>query len=282
MPPTTALIQRVLAAAAEVLIVEAPPDKVDDPDAARLTVTGARIDELSRLLAIEDGGNGDRCRCRGWPTILVRDAGGAEIARWSLHHQTGIRAMGDSDADLLDGRALSGWLAQHGLTGSLRMEQRLAEQETKRADRRLRWLRAAPPGLAEAAEPVSRSEEDAEERLAALVARRYPDAIERIRALITWAGFSPRQGDGGTPWHELAPHRLLLTEPQDLIFTALAAAPLGPAQLDGVAELVTALEWNESPVPEPLRAQLIEHVTATGTDPMRFRMRHGYGRPSGG
>jgi len=57
-------------------------------------------------------------------------------------------------------------------------------------------------------------------------------------------------------------------------------APLSPVQLDGAADLFTCLEWTRplrAEIPEPLRSQLIAHGTATGTGPMRFRMRHGYG-----
>ena len=71
---------------------------------------------------------------------------------------------------------------------------------------------------------------------------------------------------------------MLLREPVESIFEVLAAITPTPAQLDGAAELFTALEWSKRPrPPEPLRSALIAHVTATGTDPMKFRMRHGYG-----
>ncbi|GAA4258770.1 hypothetical protein GCM10022255_080720 [Dactylosporangium darangshiense] len=60
----------------------------------------------------------------------------------------------------------------------------------------------------------------------------------------------------------------------------MLVAPLSLGQLDGAAELFTCFGWTRplrAEVPEPLRSQLIAHVTATGTEPMRFRMRHGYG-----
>ena len=61
------------------------------------------------------------------------------------------------------------------------------------------------------------------------------------------------------------------------------SAPLTSAQLDGAAELFTSIEWTQplrAGIPQPLRSQLIAHITATGTDPMKFRMRHGYGKPA--
>jgi hypothetical protein len=51
-------------------------------------------------------------------------------------------------------------------------------------------------------------------------------------------------------------------------------------QLDGATDLFTWLEWTRplrAEIPEPLRSQLIAHGTATGTESMRFRMRHGCG-----
>ncbi|GLI00844.1 hypothetical protein [Phytohabitans aurantiacus] len=276
--PTTALLERVLAPAAEVLIVEAPPSDLGRAGAARVVVSGAEISELARLLAVVDGGTGDRCRCLGWPTIVVSDAGGHEIARWTLHHQTGIRGLGYCDAELRDGPALTDWLAARGLTGSLRAQRMLARQDAEAEKRRVRWVEAAPPGLAEAAEAASRREAGAEESLAALVRSRYPDAVERIRTLAAWAGFPPRQ-PSGIPWHELAPERLLLTEPAESIFKALASAPLTPEQLDGAAELFTSTAWTRARrarIPRSLRSSLIAHVTATGTDPMKFRIASGF------
>lgn len=256
--------------------------RLDRADAARIVVSGKEIAELTRLLAVVDGGTGDRCRCMGWPTILVSDAAGREIARWTLHHQTSVRGLGSCDADLRDGPGLTNWLAERGLTGSRKVQQMLARQAAEEEARRVQWVKATKPALSEAAEAASHRETGAEERLADLVARRYPNAIERIRMLVAWAGFPPRHTTtmGGTPWYELAPQRMLLTEPTESIFDALTSASLTPSQLDGAAELFTSLEWAGSrrvDIPESLRSLLIAHVTATGTDPMKFRMRNGYG-----
>ncbi|MFF8476074.1 hypothetical protein [Streptomyces sp. NPDC015414] len=73
--------------------------------------------------------------------------------------------------------------------------------------------------------------------------------------------------------------RQLLAEPAERILAALTTGAPGPAQLDGAAQLFGSLEWitaHGKDVPEPLRSRLIEHIQADGTDPMRFRMRHGY------
>ncbi|WP_426506373.1 hypothetical protein ACPPVO_50560 [Dactylosporangium sp. McL0621] len=280
--PSTALVERVLAEAAEVLIIEASPYDLDRPGAARTVVSGGGIAELARLLAVVDGGTGDHCRCIGWPTIVVLDATGREYARWTLHHQTGIRGLGSCDAELRDGPGLTDWLAERGLTGSREAQRMLARLAAEDEERRLQWVQAAPPVLAEVADAASRQETGAEERLADLTAREYPDPTERIRMLLAWAGFPPRHTTtmGGTPWYELAPERMLLAEPTESIFDAVASAPPTPAQLDGAAELFTCFGWTRplrAEIPDPLRSTLVAHVTATGTDPMKFRMRHGYG-----
>ncbi|MEH0935332.1 hypothetical protein [Micromonospora psammae] len=280
--PSAALAERVLAEAAEVLIIEASVDELDRTDAARVVLSGREVAELARLLAVVDGGTEDRCLCLGWPTILVLDATGREFARWTLHHQVAIRGLGSCDAELRDGAGLTDWLAEHGLTGSREVQRMLARQADEDEERRVQWVKAAPPDIVEAAEAASRRGTGAEARLADLVAQRYPDAIERIRALAAWAGFPPRHTTtmGGTPWYELAPERMLLAEPTESIFNALTSTSLTPGQLDGAAELFTSLEWTRlqrADIPESLRSLLIAHVKATGTDPMKFRMRHGYG-----
>ncbi|WP_143235428.1 hypothetical protein [Paractinoplanes atraurantiacus] len=189
------------------------------------------------------------------------------------------RRLGNCDAELADGPGLTEWLAGRGLTGSHEAQQSLARQDAEEEARRVQWVAAAPPPLTEAAERASRREDDAEEALAGLVARQYPDPVQRIRTLVGWAGVPPRHSTsmGGTPWYELAPRRLLLTEPKETIFEALTSAPLSASQLDGAAELFTCLEWKGAGIPESLRAALVEYVTATGTDPMTFRMDQGYG-----
>lgn len=275
----TARLQGILANAAEVVIVEAGPDESDRADAARIVVTGDEIAELARVLAVLDSGGKGRCLCLGWPTIVVSSADGRELARWTVHHQTHVRGLGDSDAELRDGPALVEWLAGHGLGRSREVLLMRVREEAEYEARRVRWIAAAPVGLASFAEAVTRREPYAERRLADFLARRIPDVIKRIRTLTAWAGV-PARGNGGTYWYESVPQQLLLAESADTVLAALMIAPLSSGQLDGAAELFTCLDWTRplrAEVPEPLRSQLIAHVTATGTEPMRFRMRHGYG-----
>lgn len=287
--PTTAQVQDALNRATRVVIVEGSPDEVDSNDLTRLVLTGDQIADLARHLAIVDGGTGDNCRCRGWPTITVHGPDG-ETACWTLHHQTGLRGVGNCDADLRDGPALTEWLARHGLTGSQRAQERLAEEEAEAEARRMRWIQAAPAGLADAAADVSqppgrddeawsRQLDDAENRLAALVQQHYPDAIERIRALLAWAGIRSRESSGGSMWYDIAVLRQLHDESSDLVLAALAAHPPGPAQLDGASELFGTLEWtkvHDRQLPEPQRSMLIGHIQAEGTDAMRRRLSWGY------
>ncbi|MEU1466398.1 hypothetical protein ABZ467_38580 [Streptomyces sp. NPDC005727] len=121
---------------------------------------------------------------------------------------------------------------------------------------------------------------DAETRLTALTRHHYPDVNERVGVLLAWAGIAARESTGGLKWYDLAVQRQLLAEPAERILTALTTrAPSSPAQLDGAAQLFGSLEWTTAhgkDVPEPLRSTLIEHIQADGTDPMRYRMRHGY------
>ncbi|WP_159395501.1 hypothetical protein [Streptomyces sp. 3211] len=287
--PTTARVQDILNRAIRVVIVEGSPDEVGSVDRARLVVTGDEIADLASHLAIVDGGTGDRCRCNGWPTIMVHGPDG-ETACWTLHHQIGLRGIGNCDADLRDGPALTEWLAQRGLTGSQRAQEWLAEEEAEAEHRRMRWIRAAPAGLDAAAADVSqppgrdyeawsRQLNEAEDRLAALVQQHYPDATERIRALLAWAGICSRESSTGSMWYDTAVQRQLHRESPDLVLAALAAHPPSPAQLDGASELFCAPEWTKAHdrhLPDPQRSMLIGHIQAEGTDTMRRRLSWGY------
>ncbi|NNN29877.1 hypothetical protein HLK59_05795 [Streptomyces sp. S3(2020)] len=288
--PTTARLRAVLNRAGHVVIVEGPPDAVDRADLARTVVSGTEIADLARLLAIVDGGTGDRCRCTGWPTILVYDVHGERIARWVLHHQSGLRGLGDCDADLRDGPALTEWLAERGLTHSREVQSELAAQEAEADRRRTRWVRAAPAGLSDAAVDVahppgrdhmawSRQLKEAKERLATLSRQRYPDAIERIRVLLAWAGIPSRESTGGLQWYDMAVQEQLLGEDPAFVLAAAATRPSSPVRLDGAAELFGSTQWTGAHgrgLPKPLRSMLIEHIQEAGTDAMRFRMSHGY------
>ncbi|MFJ5787656.1 hypothetical protein [Streptomyces hydrogenans] len=288
--PTTARLRDVLNRAERVVIAEGSPDGVEFADVARIVVSGAEIADLAQLLALVDGGTGDRCRCNGWPTIMVHDVVGELIACWTLHHQSGLRGIGDCDADLQDGPALTEWLAERGLTGSREVQAALAVQDAEEEGRRLRWLQAAPTGLHDEAVEVSNPPgrdlgawsdrlREAEARLATLVQDGYPDAIERIRVLLAWSGISARESTGGLKWYDMAIQRLLLAEDPDLVIAALATGSPSPVQLDGATQLFSSFDWTGAygkDLPEPLRSMLIAHIQADGTDPMRFRMRHGY------
>ncbi|MFG2004015.1 hypothetical protein ACGFNU_33145 [Spirillospora sp. NPDC048911] len=105
----------------------------------------------------------------------------------------------------------------------------------------------------------------AEVDLAALTRRRYPDGIERVRALLAWAGLAARE-PGGMYWYERAVEQQLLAEPADLIFAALTTEPPSPAQLDGAANLFGCMEWTTAhgkKLPRPLTSLLVAHIQPT-------------------
>lgn len=88
-----------------------------------------------------------------------------------------------------------------------------------------------------------------------------------------------RESIGGLKWYDSAVQRQLLAEDPDHILAALTVRQPNPAQLDGAAQLFASFEWTGAygrQLPEPLRSMLIEHIRTHGTEPMKFRMRHGY------
>jgi hypothetical protein len=132
-------------------------------------------------------------------------------SRWTVHHQRSLGCLGDSDAELRDGAALTEWLAAHGLTGTRDAQLGLAREEAAFEARRVRLVAAAPAGLGSLAEAVTRREEDAEQRLADMVVRRLPDLTERIWTLTAWAGVPAREH--GLYCYESTPRGLPMTEP---------------------------------------------------------------------
>ncbi|MFE5325489.1 hypothetical protein ACFRCG_03585 [Embleya sp. NPDC056575] len=280
--PTTARLRGVLDRAGRVVIVEGSPGEADSAGVARIVVTGAGITGLARVLAVVDGGTGDRCLCNGWPTIMVYGVEGEPVVVWTLHHQSRLRGIGDCDAELRDGPALTEWLAERGLTGSRDVQADLVMQRAEDERRRLRWLNAAPAGLRDVATEVSVPPgrdrrawsdrlRDAETRLATLVRDGHPDGIERVGVLLAWAGVSAGESAGGLMWYDMVIERMLLAEDPDLVITALVTGAPNAARLDGAAQLFGSLEWTRAhgkDLPEPLRSMLIGH-TSGRTAPTR-------------
>ncbi|GGQ91426.1 hypothetical protein [Kitasatospora griseola] len=205
----------------------------------RTLVNGAGIAEPARLPAVVDGGTGDRCPCSGRPTIIMHDIDGESIACRNPHHGTGLRGLGDRDAEPRDGSARTAWPADRGLTGSRDVQAELAEQAAERERRRLRRLDTAPVGVRAAAEAVavhpgrdleawSGRAREAEAQLIAQVQQGFPDRTERIQVLSARAGASARAHTGGLTWYDRAVEQHLLAEEPGRVLAALTAGPPGP------------------------------------------------------
>lgn len=148
-PPTNAAMRLALSLASEVAVVDVGMSGDPWGGTARFTVTGDEVAGLAQLLAIVDGGTGDRCRCWRGPALLLRGAAGERVAQWTLHlHQDGsIRGVGNCDAELRDGPGILHWLAGHGLSEPLEAERRRAHEAAGHEERRAGWVAAAPAGL---------------------------------------------------------------------------------------------------------------------------------------
>ncbi|GLW48857.1 hypothetical protein Stsp02_45190 [Streptomyces sp. NBRC 14336] len=72
--------------------------------------------------------------------------------------------------------------------------------------------------------------------------------------------------------------RLAHDSPADIL-TALTTSSPSPLQLDGASSLFCSLDWTQAQgrhLPDALSTALTDHIVATGTEPMRFRLRAGY------
>ncbi|MEU7871435.1 hypothetical protein [Dactylosporangium sp. NPDC049140] len=188
--------------------------------------------------------------------MSVHDAAGAEVARWTLHHEVNLRGLDGGERELRDGPGLVDWLAERGLPGRLRVREHMARYSAALERRRLGWVACAPPALTRAADAATHSPDRHQERLAIAILRWYPDPAERIRMLLEWARYRAEPDEGadesvivaysGTYFYESTLHRLLLEEPWD----ALVAAPRTPAQRDGLAKLADSHEWMRAGYPK--------------------------------
>jgi hypothetical protein len=221
------------------------------------------------------GKSGFRCMCMGGPVLEVSGREGVR-ARITLHHGVSIRWDGpwESDAELVDGPGLVGWLAERGVDGPRREVEASARRAQEARSSLDRWRRATPaclaplwsqPGKPDAfANPAGSGERDATERALSALERAYEDPAERILAVFAWLG----EAEGpwsGFPAHESFAEQVLSCFPVDAIVDAAATPGATPAQLRGAARAIYRRRL-DSPLAPDLRDRLREHVDSGNLD----------------
>jgi hypothetical protein len=262
------------------------------------------LEALHRYLAVsEDPDTFGHCMCDGEERIELWE-GDDSIVKFSLHHGIAIRcSQWQTDAALLDGKALVTWLSDHGVADPL---VRLQEQERSQAEEVARldqwqaampdcltafWSRLGETGWAtfspQQASPsggraVLKSPTPLQQELLDALEAAYPSVTERVRTLLAWYGSPTHDQWSGFPSYEALPGDLLLVWPTRLLVDALIE-PLSRDVLEGAARLFAG--WNfrrDRPddltlLPSALRQRLLAHSLQSTNEDKLARARSAFG-----
>ncbi len=277
--PTQAALDRILDQVVKVRVLDGgEANGRPFSDQVRIeTDDAATLIDFRTALRIEDGPAG-HCMCHGSQTFELWDRDDERVAVIGLHHGITIRwnAWKD-DAELIDSRRLLEWIAAHGFRAPLKAFERDRRQEQASREEYERWREASPdpvrPLLDAAATEVVASE-SALAPVRGSLEEAYPDEMQRALVLLAWFG----RGQG--PWsrfpsYESIVETFLLAMPTRLLIQAIegviAAGTATEAHLEGAARYFAGWDFNRKKkktnarrVPDPLKAQLLDHALRCG------------------
>ncbi len=254
------------------------------------------ISKLKAAMVVEPSSDeASRCLCTGYPEILVFRQN-KERVRFSFVQGTFVRAsIWTHEAHILDEEKVLRWFDARGIHRPRReSRERHAEEAGAEADEQ-RWMNAMPasvrplwPQAVEArpfegsmsifvpqgsasgsktpAEASTREREVPPEikRLAAELAKEFPDPSQRIRVLFAWFG----SGNGawtGYPEYEGIVEELLLEYKTPELLAALDAASLSEPEQEGAARLFAGFAFktlrptDNALLPAELKRLLLAH-----------------------
>lgn len=273
--PTQADLDGVIGTATSVVVRSA-----GSKDVLYETEDTSDLDPLRDALRVD--GEMGHCMCLGSVAFdFGRD--GKRLGTVTLHHGESLRwDPFFYNAPLVESDPILDWLSARGVP-QVREEyddDRGAEAADAAAEER--WRTAMPPAL----EPLwpSMSEPTSLEwpEVSDLMARVYPDDVERARILFEWFG----RGEG--PWsgfasYEEVPEWCLLQLPLDVLVETARGEPQTASLREGAARLFAGWDFGQErpddlqQLPADLKLVLLKHALASPDDDKRARARRAFG-----
>ena len=223
------------------------------------------FEELKSAITLKRKGGPFICACMDGPEIaLLKNK--KEIASVWNHEGTAIgSSVWNGDWENSDANRWLRWFDKRGLTSARELfNETQAEAKTTIVDEK-RWLKAMPSSLkplwSSAVSQYTPPEKFPDVKpLNAALLKQYPDANDRIRALMAWFG----SGAGpwsGFPGYEQIAEKLLRQYPAAELIKAVENRNLSDQELEGAARIFGS--WtpvpDPTPVPSHLRQMLLEH-----------------------
>jgi hypothetical protein len=275
------------------------------------------ISTLEAAMLVEPSPDEDRrarCLCTGYPEILVFRQN-KELVRFSFVQGTFVRAsIWTHEAHILDEEKVLRWFDARGMHRPRReSREQHAEEAVAEADEQ-RWMKAMPASVrplwpqtiearpfegsmsifvpqgsaAGSKTPAEASTYEREvrpeiQRLAAELAKEFPDPNQRIRVLFAWFG----SGNGawtGYPEYEGIVEELLLEYKTPELLAALDAASLSEPEQEGAARLFAGFAFktlrltDNALLPAELKRLLLAHSLKGSDKDKKVRARLAFAR----
>lgn len=223
------------------------------------------FNELKAAITLRPRGGPFVCACVDGPEIALLKSG-KEIATIWNHEGTAIgSSVWQGEWNNADPDRWLRWFDARGMTYARAFFKEMHAQESKAEQDERRWLRAMPSSLkplwANARRQYNPPLEFPDLKpLDSALAKQYPDAHDRIRALMAWFGSGAGPWSGFPGYEEIAA-KLLLEYPTPELIKAVEGTKLTEQEIEGAARILGSWKPNSGPTPIPreLRRTFLEH-----------------------
>jgi hypothetical protein len=244
------------------------------------------FEDLKSAITLKHKGGPFVCACMDGPEIaLLKNK--KEIASVWNHEGTAIgSSVWNGDWENSDANRWLRWFDVRGMTSAREFFNQRRSEDRKMVVAEKRWLKAMPSSLkplwSNAVSQYNPPDKFPDLKpLNAALLKQYPDAYDRIHALMAW--FGPGAGPwSGFPGYEQIAERLLRQYSTAELIGAAESTNLSDQELEGAARILG--NWtpvpDHTPIPAQLRQKLLEHCLKSKDQDKVERARKAFSTPN--
>jgi hypothetical protein len=240
------------------------------------------FEDLKSAITLKPKGRGFACACIDGPEIaLLKDK--QEIATLWNHEGTAIgSSVWGGEWENQDSDRWLRWFGARGMSYARQFFNQVQLEQRNEVIDEERWMNAMPASLrplwSKARSQYNPPLQFPDLRpLNAALAQQYPEADDRIRALLAWFGSGAGPWSGFPGYEEIAA-KLLRQYPTEEAIRAVDGRILSDQELEGTARLLGS--WtpipDRTPIPTELRHALLEHCLKSSDQDKKDRARKAF------
>lgn len=240
------------------------------------------FEDLKSAITLKAKGGPFACACMDGPEIALLK-GKEEIATVWNHEGTAIgSSVWKGDWENRNPDRWLRWFDTRGMSYARKFYEQMQSEQRKAEIDEQHWLKAMPAAL----KPLwSKAQSQYHpplqfpdlQPLNAALAQQYPDAGDRIRALLAWFGSGAGPWSGFPGYEEIAA-KLLRQYPTTDVIEAVEGRGLTDEELEGAARLLGS--WtplsDRTPIPTELRRALLVHCLQSLDEDKKDRARKAF------